>query len=804
MSQKTRINLGLLLPDVPDVRDLCVERLIAILGKKPGIKGTHIVYNGDKPELCLHYDPSSLSLADVKRLAEIAGTEITNRFGHAVFPIRAIAGEDAGRRFESSLLAHPGVLSASVNLPAQVARVEWDNSLTSSEVVQRAIESLGIRGTKRQVGCCAHDHDHDHEEEDHCHDTSLTTWYRAHKEMVWSFAGGLLLLASWLGERFAGLPRPVAIALYCLSYGFGGWDLASHWLKSAFKGRLTFDIDLLMLLAAIGAAILGNWSEGAFLLFLFSLAHALEHYAMDRARNAISALADLTPDTAVVKRGGTEEELPIAEVRLGDIVVVRPGGRIPVDGKVHSGMSAVNQAPITGESVPVAKAAGDPVFAGTVNGDGALEIETERASGDRTLDRVIQMVEEAQTQKAPTERFVERFSSTFVPCVLVADILMIVVPPALGLLPLSVAFYRGMALLVAASPCALALGTPSAVLAGIAQAARHGVLVKGGAHLENLGNVRAMAFDKTGTLTVGKPEVTEVVPMVGIQASELLGVAAAIERRSQHPLAEAVVRRAESDGAVISAESGDVQSINGRGVRSSLSGQTVEIGNLRLWAEQGIDIPIEIRNEFKRLADAGNSVMGVRMADRWLGVIGIADQPREGVRETLDRLRAYGIKPIVMLTGDNRGVGEAIGKKVGVDEVRADLLPEDKVTAMRELLKAHKLVAMSGDGINDAPALANATVGIAMGGAGTAVALETADVALMGDDLSKLPYAIGLARAASGVIKQNMYIAMGVITVLVIATTTGQLRIGPAVVFHEGSTLVVLANSLRLLGFKRG
>jgi len=799
MSRKTRINLKVLLPEVPDTRDGCVERLLTLVRKLPGIKGAHVVREGSGTELCLHYDPSLTSIAEVQRLATVAGVEITERFGHGVFPLHAIAGEDAGRRFEAALQSQPGVLSASVNLPAQVARIEWDNSLTSKSVLECDIADLGIRGgPKRAVGCCARNHDPGGEEGHDHGNGEPKGFYARNKEMVWSLSGGALLLAAWLGESYMGLPRAAAIGLYAVSYGFGGWDLVSHWIKSIVKGRFTFDIDLLMLLAAIGAAVLGNWTEGAFLLFLFSLAHALEHYAMDRARNAISALSELTPDVAIVRRDGKEAELPIEEVVEGDIVVVRPGERIPVDGKVQSGTSAVNQAPITGESVPVSKSAGEPVFAGTVNGDGALEIVTEKASGDRTLDRVIQMVEEAQTQKAPTEQFVERFSRVFVPIVLVADVLMIVAPPMLGLLPWNVSFYRGMALLVAASPCALALGTPSAVLAAIAQAARQGVLVKGGAHLENLGNVKAMAFDKTGTLTVGKPEVTEVAPAKGVEASELLSIAAAVEKRSQHPLAEAVVRKAEADNITILEEVGELSSVNGRGIRSSVSGKTVEIGSLRLWD----DVPEEIRREGDRLAASGNSIMAVRFDGRWLGVIGVADQPREGVRETLDALRALGVKPLVMLTGDNKGVADAIGKQVGVDEVRSELLPEDKVTAVRDLLNAHKLVAMSGDGVNDAPALANATVGIAMGGAGTAVALETADVALMGDDLAKLPFAVGLARAASGVIRQNLYVSLLVIGILVIATTAGFIRIGPAVVFHEGSTLVVLANSLRLLGFK--
>jgi len=413
---------------------------------------------------------------------------------------------------------------------------------------------------------------------------------------------------------------------------------------------------------------------------------------------------------------------------------------------------------------------------------------------------VVKLVEEAQTQKAPTQRFTERFERIFVPTVLIACVLVIVVPPVIGVLSWRDSLYRAMALLVASSPCALALGTPSAVLAGIAQAARKGVLIKGGEFLENLGTLRAVALDKTGTITIGKPDVTDLVPMNGVSEQELLTIAAAVERRSQHPLAQAVVRRADA-AQIPLPDAGELQSLTARGVRSTVNGQTVEIGSLRLWDTEGVPVPQEIRTAIERLTANGRSVMAVRYGDRFLGVLGVADQPRSGVQHVLNHLRALGIHTIVMLTGDNRGVGEAVGRHVGIDHIKADLLPEDKVTTVKDLLQAHSQVAMIGDGVNDAPALANATVGIAMGGAGTAVALETADVALMGDDLGKLPFAIGLSRAARSVIRQNLYFSLAVIAFLITATTTGVFGIGPTVLVHEGSTLVVIANALRLLAY---
>ena len=355
-----------------------------------------------------------------------------------------------------------------------------------------------------------------------------------------------------------------------------------------------------------------------------------------------------------------------------------------------------------------------------------------------------------------------------------------------------------MALLVAASPCALALGTPATVLAGIAQAARRGVLVKGGMHLENLGTIKAIALDKTGTLTVGQPEVTDVVPAPDVTAGELLRIAAAVEQQSQHPLAAAVVRKAQAEGIPIDAAEA-VESVTGRGIRANVGDRRVEIGNARLFNEANVSIAPQILESAARLQASGRSVMLARSDEQWLGVLGLADRPRDGVREVIDRLRRAGLKRIVMLTGDHRAVGEAIGKEVGVDEVRGELLPEDKVAAIQALLKEYGAVAMVGDGVNDAPALAQATVGIAMGAAGTATALETADVALMADDLARLPFAIGLSRKARAIIRQNLYLSLGVIALLILATTTGVFGIGPAVVVHEGSTLVVIANALRLL-----
>lgn len=784
MTQTVRIELHLLLPEIPDHRDACVARLEARLGRERGLTNGQVVSeDGERAYLSVNYEPAVISLAEVERLARAAGAEIHDQYGHIDLKIRAVTSEDAASEIEAALRAVPGVVGASVSLAGQLARVEFERRRTSVVQLQKVLDKMGFAAGAAQ----GHDHEH-------------SGWYGRNKEFVWSLACGAVLLVTWVGVNWLGFPPVLAIGLYLVSYGLGGYDLIVHFVKELLRGRFRFDIDLLMLLAAVGAAVLGEWAEGAFLLFLFSLAHALEHYALGRARNAIRALSDLTPAKARVMRNGSEQEVLVEEVTVGETVIVHPAQRIPVDGKVSAGKSAVDQAPITGESVPVEKSPGDEVFAGTVNGLGALEIVTTRASGDRTLDRVVRLVEEAQTQKAPTQRFTDRFERVFVPSVIVAALLLIVIPPLVGYWPWATSVYRGLALLVAASPCALALGTPAAVLAGIAQAARKGVLIKGGEHLETLGSVRAIAFDKTGTLTMGKPQVTDLMTMPDIAEAELLRISAAVERRSQHPLAAAVVRRAIADGIQLP-EASDLESVTARGVRSTVEGMVVEIGSLRLF--EGLEIPMAVTQAVRDFQERGRSVMVVRQGLRWLGVIGLADSPRPSAKQTLERLRHMGIAPLVMLSGDNAGVAKAIGSEVGIDQIKAGLLPEDKVTAIQELLEVHGCVAMVGDGVNDAPALANSSVGIAMGGAGTAAALETADIALMGDDLAKLPFAIGLSSAARQIIRQNLVIALGTIVVLALATTLGLARIGPAVAIHEGSTLVVILNSLRLLGYKR-
>jgi Cd2+/Zn2+-exporting ATPase len=637
-------------------------------------------------------------------------------------------------------------------------------------------------------------------------------WFGRHGELLFAALSGAALFIGWLIERSSAVS---ALPLFIAAYFFGGFFTLREAIENIAAKR--FKIDTLMLVAAAGAAALGSWAEGSLLLFLFSLGHALEEFAMGRARREIEALAKLAPDRANVRSGDGIKETPIEELNVGDIVVVKPNERLPADGVVIAGETSVNQAPVTGESAPVDKRpiAGDPVsaefsrisaehrvFAGTINGAGAIDVYVSKRAGESTLARVARMVAEAQMQRSPTENFTERFERFFVPAVLTLVVLLVFAWVVIDE-PFSKSFYRAMAALVAASPCALAISVPSAILSGIARAGRGGVLVKGGAALENLGTLSVVAFDKTGTLTDGKPRLVDIVPANGVAEAELLAVAVAIEEQSDHPLASAVVRDAAAkleSGQRLSATG--VESITGKGVKGRIDGAIVHVGKPAMFdGENGLAMSDDVRVAARRLEQEGRTVMIVQSGQRSLGVLGFIDVERGIAAAVIANLRKLGIARMIMLTGDNQKVADVIAMKVGLDEARGALMPEDKVAFIRTLRAEHGAIAMVGDGVNDAPALAEATVGVAMGAAGSDVALETADVALMADDLRHLPFALGLSRQTSAIIKQNLWASLGVVAILIPATLFG-LNIGAAIVVHEGSTLLVVANALRLLAFR--
>ncbi|HSO18303.1 MAG TPA: heavy metal translocating P-type ATPase, partial [Desulfosarcina sp.] len=564
------------------------------------------------------------------------------------------------------------------------------------------------------------------------------------------------------------------------------------------------DMNFLMVTAVIGAFVIGEWFEAATVAFLFALSLLLEDWSVERARNAIGALLDLAPATARFRhpQHGDLQERPVEEVPLGAIVLVRPGERIALDGEVVSGQSSVNQAPITGESMPVAKSPGDQVYAGTINQDGTLEFRADRSADQTTLARIIHMVESAQTRRANSQQWVDRFSTRYTPIMLVLAVALALLSPLLAGLSWSEGVYRGLVLLVIACPCALVISTPVSIVSALTAAARHGVLIKGGLYLEAAGRLQVLALDKTGTLTTGQPEVQRLVALNGHSERELLERAAALEAGSEHPLARAILRRARETGIeVVPAE--QFTAFPGKGGEGSIGGRLFWIGSHRMLHEKSQETPA-IHARAEELEDAGHTVVAIGNDSHVCGLISIADDLREDIPQILSEIREAGVRRIVMLTGDNAGTARAIAAETGIEEYHCELLPEDKVEAIGRLVRENQTVAMVGDGINDAPAMAAATFGIAMGAMGTDAALETADMALMSDDLSKLPWLIRHSRRTVRNIQQNIGFALGLKAVFIVLTLFGTATLWMAIAADTGATLLVVFNSLRLLnGFEQ-
>ena len=604
------------------------------------------------------------------------------------------------------------------------------------------------------------------------------------------------MLVVWLLQRYAGLGGWLLVALYAIPYALAAAHIVESAIRAARRGR--FDIDALMLLAALGAAAIGDFVEGGLLLFLFGMGHALEHRAMRRARNAITDLQDLTPDVGHLVTGDRVETVPVEQLKVGDTLLVRAGERVPADGRVIAGVSSVNQPPVTGESVPVLKETGSSVFAGTINGEGAITVTMTEPPENSTIARVVKTVQEARVNKAPSQRFAERFTGWFAPAALLVSILTIIVPWLFGLEFLESA-RRGITVLVVMSPCALGLSAPSAILAGLGRAAQGGVLVKGGLALEAAGTIDTVVFDKTGTLTHGTPVVVRV-EAAGGDRDALLRLAGTVEQPSAHPLAMAIVREAGSDSL---ADLEHFESVTGFGVRGVVDGTEVLVGGNRLLQTNGVSVPAQALELRAELEGQGSTVVLVSAAGRYAGLIELRDTLRANAAGVVNRLHDMGIERTILLTGDNAAAAGIIARSAGIDEVIADALPEDKASKVSRLESAGGRVAMIGDGVNDAPAMATASLGIAMGGAGTDLALETADMVLMSDDIGRLPFAFGLARATRKIVISNIVISLAVVFALVPVAMLGGLHMTAAVILHEGSTLLVIFNALRLLGFER-
>lgn len=641
---------------------------------------------------------------------------------------------------------------------------------------------------------------------------------RSNKTIVLAAITLVALLVGWIGGSMTQLlPQSTVIICALIAYAAGGYTGLLGAVEQARAGK--FDIDFLMITAAIGAAAIGEWEEGALLLFLFTLSGGLEEFALDRTRHAIEALTDLRPDTALVRRDGTEVTVGVESLRIGETVLVHPGERLPVDGLVSGGTTTIDQSPITGESVPVHKTIGNQVYAGTINGNGALEVEVNKLASDSAMSKIVQLVEEARQDAAPTQRFIDRFSQPYTYAVIGATLLTILIPQLFSSEPFQATIYRAMTLLVVASPCALIISTPASILSAIASAARAGVLFKGGAYLEKMAQISGIAFDKTGTVTQGNQVVTELIALGQYDETTLLQMAASAELPSEHHIAEAMIAKARQLGLSLERPTA-FRAIIGHGVEADFERETdvetIYIGNDKLFARNSMQLSAEteaIRHGLKKRGATAMFVArrktprgatGVRDWDA-VGLIGVADTVRPEAAAAIATLRTQGIAPIMLLTGDNREVAAGIAAEVGIDTVYSDLLPEEKVDILRDLV-ADQNIAMVGDGVNDAPALTTASIGIAMGVDGTDVALESADVVLMSSDLSTLPFALQLSRKAEQIVRQNIFFSISVIALLVFATIivplfypAFSLPLPLGVVGHEGSTLIVVMNGLRLL-----
>jgi Cd2+/Zn2+-exporting ATPase len=768
------------LPFPPDGEG-CLEILAERLRVTPGIIAIDVDFAAAM--VSVRYEPARI---DPKQLTEFAD-EISALFAHRVTACEQRSSPDACHECALRLGRLPAerrgdfAVTATPTLVGLTRRVIPSGSLE----LRRPLEARKPWGASLSL-----------EELEHL--------ARGRAMAILTGSGLALLLIGMALER-SGLPPVWHHTAYVLSALAGGWFAVRS--TTAALVKLRFDVNLLMILAAVGAGVIGYVFEAAVLMFLFSLSNTLEVYTMGRTRRALHALLKLRPALARVIRDGREIEVDAESVRIGERVIVKPGEAIAADGVVTSGESLVDQSSLTGESVPVLRAVGDKVFAGTLNQQGSLELRATRAAGDTTLARIVALVREAQEQKSRTEEIAEWVGRYYTVVVILAAALMIVIPLAFLHHDFLPSFYRAMTLLVVASPCALVIATPATILSAIANAARHGVLFKGGRFIEALGRVRAVAFDKTGTLTRGHFEVTDVIAISGATDAQILAAAAAAEKRSQHPLAQAVVRAADARALTYGAAD-QLTNHLGKGLVARVEGTEVRIGTPDLFTLLGQVVPQAALDHVGRLNDAARTAMIVQAGGAW-GVLAAADEPRPTAAATVSALGAAGVRSVVLLSGDHPRTVEAIARRVGVSEQYGALLPEDKVERIAELERRHGVVAMVGDGINDAPALARATVGVVMGGIGSDAALESADVVLMGDDLSALPFAVRLSQQARRVVIQNVSIAAGVMLLLVTWVFLGQhtpfgaLKLPVAVSGHEGSTVVVILNGLRLLGVRR-
>lgn len=711
-----------------------------------------------------------------------------------IYRVEGFSCVNCAGKFERNVKKIPSVEDAKVNFGASKISVYGEATIEELEDAG-AFENLKVAPEKpvRQAT-------QEVKEEKEVEKEEKVPFYKKHSTLLYST---LLIVFGYLSSFVNGDENIVTTLLFVASMLIGGLSL----FKVGFQNLLRFEFDMktLMTVAVIGGAIIGEWAEVSIVVILFAISEALERFSMDKARQSIRSLMDIAPKEALVRRNGQEMMIHVDDIAVGDIMIVKPGQKIAMDGMVVSGYSAVNQAAITGESVPVEKAVDDEVFAGTLNEEGLLEVEITKLVEDTTISKIIHLVEEAQGERAPSQAFVEKFAKYYTPIIMIIAALVAVVPPLFFGGSWESWVYQGLAVLVVGCPCALVISTPISIVSAIGNAAKKGVLIKGGVYLEEMGALKAIAFDKTGTLTKGVPVVTDFnVLNKQIDENEMLSIITALEYRSQHPLASAIMKRAEEANISYSdVVVDDFSSITGKGIKGTVDGKTYYIGSPKLFKElSNSSFDNNLEGKVTALQNQGKTAMVIGTNKEIFAVIAVADEVRESSKGVIQKLHQLGIKNTIMLTGDNKGTAHAIGSHVGVSDVQAELMPQDKLDFIKQFRSQYRNVAMVGDGVNDAPALAASTVGIAMGGAGTDTALETADVALMGDDLTKLPFTVKLSRKSLNIIKANIGFALAIKFIALLLVIPGWLTLWIAIISDMGATLLVALNGLRLMRVK--
>jgi Cd2+/Zn2+-exporting ATPase len=753
------------------------------LRELPGIQSVTLDVEPQPARLRYLYETDTVTPASVEALVS---DELANSEAHYVHQVLAIEGmdcADCAMTLERGVGRLAGVEEASVNFGAARLTVEYDRREIDLPAIDRRIRDLGYAVTDPERAIES--------------ERGAIRRLIAEPDNRMALAAGVLTLAGGTSQLLSA-PSPIPVVAYGAAVLVGGLPLARKGLR-VLRTTRSLDINLLMTIAVIGAVAIGEWFEAATVVFLFSLGEALEGYAMDRVRRSVRSLIALAPPVALVRRGASETELPVSEVGVSETVVVRAGERVPLDGVVIRGASSVDQSSLTGESMPVAKESGDPLFAGTMNGSGPLVMRVTRLAGDSSVAKIIRLVEHAQAQRAPVQLLVDRFARIYTPAVIVIAAAIALVPPLFGASWLEW-FSRALVLLVISCPCALVLSTPISIVSALSAAARNGVLVKGGAILERIGAVDTVAFDKTGTLTTGRPALTRIAPFGSRTEAEVLALAATLERHSEHPLGRAVVRASHERDLGID-EATDERVIHGRGLIGFLAGTEYRIGSRQLFAEKAISQPV--RDAIVEIEAGGGTAVLVGTENSVHGVLGFADTLRPDAVDELANLHRAGVRRIVMLSGDREGAVASIAATAGIDEARSGLLPEDKLAAVGDLRERGGVVAMVGDGVNDAPSLAAADVGIAMGAAGTDAAVETADIALMSDDLRGLAATIRMGRRTKRIVAANIALSLGTKAIFLGLAVTGNATLWMAIAADMGTSLVVIANGMRLLRWPR-